>query len=129
MDILKKGEYMQSLDQIWDSVLDILEKNCNKSVYDLWFADTKLIYLDSDKAAITINSDLKKNIIAKRYVTQMIEALAEVIGFELPLEIYSDEHGPVDLQIIHQNEEEREKVLAGWHKAVSRSMKWIEADE
>ena len=63
---------MQSLDQIWDSVLDILEKNCNKSVYDLWFADTKLIYLDSDKAAITINSDLKKNIIAKRYVTQMI---------------------------------------------------------
>ena len=101
---------MQSLDQIWDSVLDILEKNCNKSVYDLWFADTKLIYLDSDKAAITINSDLKKNIIAKRYVTQMIEALAEVIGFELPLEIYSDEHGPVDLQIIHQNEEEREKV-------------------
>ena len=103
---------MQSLDQIWDSVLEILEAKCTKSVYDLWFADTRLIYLDGDKAAITINSDLKKDIIAKRYVNQMIEALEEVIGFELPLQIYSNEHGPVDpdeLGLAEQPKEEDEK--------------------
>ena len=99
---------MQSLDQIWDSVLDILKEKCSKSVYDLWFADTKLIYLDGDKAAITINSDLKKDIIAKRYVTQMIEALEEVIGFELPLQIYSDEHGPVDPEELGLSEKKEE---------------------
>ncbi len=89
---------MQSLDQIWESVLEILKEKCTKSVYDLWFADTKLIFLDSDRAAITINSDLKKDIIAKKYVALMTEVLGEVIGFELQLEIYSDEKGPVDLQ-------------------------------
>jgi glycerol kinase len=35
-----------------------------------------------------------------------------------------------DLSLTPQmEEEEREKMLAGWHRAVSRSMKWIEADE
>jgi len=35
-----------------------------------------------------------------------------------------------DLSLTPQmSEGEREKMLAGWHKAVSRSMKWIEADE
>jgi chromosomal replication initiator protein len=88
---------MQSFDQIWDVVLEILKEKCTKSVYDLWFADTKLIYLDSEKAAVTINSDLKKNIIANKYVSLMTEALSEVIGFETTLEIYSDEHEPVVL--------------------------------
>ena len=44
-----------------------------------------------------------------------------------------DEIGRVwkrDLSLTPQmTEGEREKLLAGWHKAVSRSMKWIEADE
>jgi len=36
----------------------------------------------------------------------------------------------MDLSLTPQmDEQERQKMLAGWHKAVSRSMKWIEADE
>ncbi len=36
----------------------------------------------------------------------------------------------MDLSLTPQMDEaERQKMLSGWHKAVSRSMKWIEADE
>ena len=47
---------MQSLDQIWESVLALLKEKSIKSVYDLWFADTKLVFLDGEKAAVTIDS-------------------------------------------------------------------------
>ena len=57
---------MQSLDQIWESVLSILQEKSTRSVYDLWFKDLRLVYLDGDKAAVVINSDLKKDIIQKR---------------------------------------------------------------
>ena len=62
----KRTDDMQSLDQIWESVLSILQEKSTRSVYDLWFKDLRLVYLDGDKAAVVINSDLKKDIIQKR---------------------------------------------------------------
>ena len=105
----KEGESMQSLDQIWESVLNILREKCTKSVFDLWFADTRLIYLDGDRAAVTINSDLKQDIISKRYVPHMSEALCEVIGFDLPIEVYSCEHDEISSEDILKKDTKKEE--------------------
>ena len=87
----KRTDDMQSLDQIWESVLSILQEKSTRSVYDLWFKDLRLVYLDGDKAAVVINSDLKKDIIQKRYAQPLTEALCEVIGFDPPITVLSDE--------------------------------------
>ena len=50
----KRTDDMQSLDQIWESVLSILQEKSTRSVYDLWFKDLRLVYLDGDKAAVVI---------------------------------------------------------------------------
>ncbi len=98
---------MQSLDQIWASVLTILKEKSTRSVYDLWFADTKLIFLDGDRAAVTIDSDLKKDIVEKRYVAPMTEALCEVIGFDPMIKVVSTEKGKPDIENIFPGEEKK----------------------
>ena len=99
---------MQSLDQIWESVLSILQEKSTRSVYDLWFKDLRLVYLDGDKAAVVINSDLKKDIIQKRYAQPLTEALCEVIGFDPPITVLSDEQGKIDPQKIFEEKKSSE---------------------
>ena len=101
---------MQSLDQIWESVLTILKEKNAKSVYDLWFADTKLIFLDGERAAVTIDSDLKKDIIEKRYVAPMTMALCEVIGFDPEITVFSSEKGVPDVEKLFSPEETQKEV-------------------
>ena len=95
---------MQSLGQIWESVLSLLKEKSTKSVYELWFADTHLVFLDGEKAAVTIDSDLKKDIIEKRYLAPMTTALCEVIGFDPLITVLSTEHGEPDLESIFAEE-------------------------
>ena len=99
---------MQSLDQIWESVLSILQEKSTRSVYDLWFKDLRLVYLDGDKAAVVINSDLKKDIIQKRYAQPLTEALCEVIGFDPPITVLSDEQEKIDPQKIFEEKKSSE---------------------
>ena len=99
----------QSLDQIWNSVLEILKEKSVRSVYDLWFADTRLVFLDGERAAVTINSDLKKDIVEKRYTEPMTAALCEVIGFDPQITVFSTEHGAPDLEKFSAKDEQAEK--------------------
>ena len=104
----KRTDDMQSLDQIWESVLSILQEKSTRSVYDLWFKDLRLVYLDGDKAAVVINSDLKKDIIQKRYAQPLTEALCEVIGFDPPITVLSDEQEKIDPQKIFEEKKSSE---------------------
>ena len=104
----KRTDDMQSLVQIWESVLSILQEKSTRSVYDLWFKDLRLVYLDGDKAAVVINSDLKKDIIQKRYAQPLTEALCEVIGFDPPITVLSDEQEKIDPQKIFEEKKSSE---------------------
>ena len=88
---------MQSLDQIWESVLTYLKDNCRKTAFDLWFKDTRLAFLNGDHAVVVINSDLKKDIIEKQYLTLMSDAMLSVLGFEPEITLLSDEHGQPEI--------------------------------
>ena len=98
----KRTDDMQSLDQIWESVLSILQEKSTRSVYDLWFKDLRLVYLDGDKAAVVINSDLKKDIIQKRYAQPL------TIGFDPPITVLSDEQGKINPQKIFEEKKSSE---------------------
>ncbi len=105
---------MQSLNEIWASVLETLREKSTKSVYDLWFADTKLIFLDGDRAVVTIDSDLKKDIVEKRYTAPMTEALCEIIGFDPLIKVVSTEKGEPDLpKILKEETKTDERFFSG----------------
>ena len=87
----------QSYDEIWATVLDKLQHETAKSVYDLWFADTKLLFLDIERAVVSIGSDLKCDILSKRYAPIVHNTLSEIIGFDIDITFRSSEKGEVDL--------------------------------
>ena len=88
------GMTVQSLDEIWAAIQEVLTAKCSsKSIYELWFKDLKLSYLDAEHAVVTINSDLKANIIKQRYLGMIIEAVCEVMGFDVSVDVLSSEHG------------------------------------
>ena len=60
-----------------------------QSSFDLWFGDFKLTSLDESRAVFSTPTKLRKQILSTRYISLIKEALAEVIGFAVEIEIYS----------------------------------------
>ncbi len=87
----------QSYNAIWASVLDKLKSETAKSVYELWFADTELLFLDNERAVVGIGSDLKADILSKRYMPLVHNAISEIIGFDIEVSFCSTEKGQPDL--------------------------------
>ncbi len=62
-----------------------------QSVFDLWFADLKLVELSEDVAKFTTSTKLRKQILSTKYKENIKEALFEVIGFSVEPQIeYTD---------------------------------------
>ena len=83
---------MQELQSVCAAVLDLVRPRYSPTVFDLWFGDLVLLSLDEEKAVFKINSDFKQNIIQNKYTGVLSEALYEVLGFEVAVEILSTEH-------------------------------------
>ena len=58
-------------------------------VMKLWFNDLKLTVLSNDTAVFMANSDFKRDIVYNRYLDKIKEALFEVIGFEVSVNVRS----------------------------------------
>ena len=59
------------------------------SSFELWFGDFNLTSLDENKAVFSTPTKLRKQILSTRYIGLIKETLAEIIGFEVDIEIFS----------------------------------------
>ena len=65
-----------------------------QSSFDLWFGDFNLTSLDESRAVFSTPTKLRKQILSTRYISVIRDALTEVIGFAVEIEIHSlDEDG------------------------------------
>jgi len=87
---------MNSYSIIWQSVLAHIKDTLPEAAYKLWFPETELFLLDDKRAVIKIPSDLKKNILTTKFSDTIKDALATVIGFNLPIIIVSSEEKEPD---------------------------------
>ncbi|MBP3309095.1 MAG: chromosomal replication initiator protein DnaA [Clostridia bacterium] len=80
---------MDDLQSIVDTMLPILDEKLGiaKSSFNLWFGYFGLVSLDGEKAVFSTINSLRKDILTKKYIGVIREALAEVIGFEVDIEI------------------------------------------
>lgn len=85
--------YNQSYyNEIWSAVLDQIKGEMPVVAFNLWFPETNLILLTPNDAVISIPSDLKKNILEKKFSNTIKNALVSILGFELNVNILSTEH-------------------------------------
>ncbi len=60
-----------------------------QSSFELWFGDFNLTSLDESKATFSTPTKLRKQILSTRFLGVIKETLAEIIGFEVEIEIFS----------------------------------------
>ncbi len=86
---LGKDLAMDDLQSIVDAMLPMLDERLNiaKSSFNLWFGNFNLVSLDDEKAVFSTINSLRQGILVKKYVGDIKEALSEVIGFEVEVEI------------------------------------------
>lgn len=82
---------MNELMEISAALKEVLkEKNSlPQSSFDLWFGEFNLTSLDESQAVFTTPTKLRKQILSTRYISLIKEALEDVIGFQVEIEIRS----------------------------------------
>lgn len=80
-------------DKTWQSVRDCLREmlGLSDTVFNLWFGETALEYMDGSDAVISVPTEFKRGIISERYMAKLSEALLAVIGRELTVTLTSRE--------------------------------------
>ena len=84
---------MNELNDILVALVNELEPKVNASptIFRIWFGDFKLVSLDESLAVFTTPTVLRRNIIDSKYRDLIRETLAELIGFEVNIEIHSED--------------------------------------
>ena len=84
---------MSELNAITEQVLGIIKANFEKTptIFNLWFDKLQLVSLSEEKAVFKTPTPLKQKILKKQYYSIVLEALCEVIGFEVELDFTLDD--------------------------------------
>ena len=82
--INRKGFYqMNSIADIWKSVLDILSVNLTSVAINTWFNDCQAIELKNNQLVLYIPSSYKKSIIEERFLNILKDALHDIFSCEM----------------------------------------------
>ena len=81
---------MDELTDISSALKELLREKTDstKTTFDLWFGELNITALTEDKAVISTPTKLRKNILSTRFKKVIKECLAEIIGFEVDIEIF-----------------------------------------
>lgn len=82
---------MDELLMISSAMKDILREKIGTphSSFELWFGDFNLTSLDESRATFSTPTKVRRQILSTRYIKLIKETLAEIIGFEVEVEIVS----------------------------------------
>ncbi len=97
---------MDSLKEIWAQVLAKIQTipGYTDATFNLWFRDLELMHLTNTYAVVNTKTQLRKSILANRYIDVLEQVLSEVIGFEVPitLDVY-EEHNYVKIKVFEKD--------------------------
>ncbi len=79
------------LQEIWDSVAAPFSELLSTSSFDLWFGSVRLVFLNEDTALLTVDRDLKRNILNDKYLDPIRDNFYNVLGFEVDVAIFAGE--------------------------------------
>ena len=76
---------MNSLDDIWQSVLDMLGDKLSSTARNTWFSDCRPIELGDRRLVLQTTSDFKRSLIQQRFEKYIKEALSELFACEFEI--------------------------------------------
>ena len=82
---------MNSITDVWNSVLDILRQSVTETAMNTWFADCEPVELHDGCLTICAQNDFKRNIISERFADSIRGALRDLFSGEFDLQILTRE--------------------------------------
>ena len=80
---------MNSLNDIWQSILEVLSKKLTPTAMNTWFDDCTPVGLDENCLVLHSPSEFKGNIINTRYGSIIKEALSDLFSQDFDLQVLS----------------------------------------
>ncbi len=87
---------MQTFHDIWEPIRRALSEQFSETIMELWFNHLELAALSDTTAVMISDSDMKADIIGKRYGETLAATFEEIIGFPVEIAVVSEEHGEID---------------------------------
>lgn len=100
---------MKSFHDVWELSINNLKESGKISnvAYDMWIGCITPLSLDSEKAVLHVPSDFQRNIILEKYSSFIKESLENTLGFDVAIEILTEEEKP--MQAFSSNNTESEE--------------------
>ncbi|MBP3917665.1 MAG: chromosomal replication initiator protein DnaA [Clostridia bacterium] len=89
---------MQSFHDIWEPVRKALAEKFTETIMELWFNHLELAALSDTMVVLISDSDMKAEIIGKRYRDALAATFEDILGFPVEVAIVSEENrtAPID---------------------------------
>lgn len=98
---------MQSFKDVWEKALVLLKNELNITSYDSWIKLLIPMKMENDVAYFCVSTLFQKSIIDKKYKKEVERAISDVMGFEVGVQIMTeDEVPPRFREIAHKKHEE-----------------------
>jgi len=81
---------MNSIDDVWNKVLDIMGKDLPMTAFDTWFNDCNAVKFSDNRLFIHTPSEFKKNVIEDRYAERIKSALSELFAGDIDIVVLDD---------------------------------------
>lgn len=77
---------MNTMTELWKSVVEYIKERINETVYNVWFFDIDLLDFQNKTAKLLFTTDFKKKTVCHEYDALIREAFKAVCGFECNIE-------------------------------------------
>lgn len=78
---------MNSMGDVWLSVLDILKENLTPVAISTWFDECEVVDITKDALILSVPSDFKRGVIKNRFVKQIQNAVSAIFGSDMSVEL------------------------------------------
>ncbi len=82
---------MNSLDDIWSSVLELMGKELTGVAINTWFSECRIAALSEKSVTLMVPSDFKRGVIEARFLPTVKSALAQIFACEMEVSLVGEE--------------------------------------
>ncbi len=97
---------MQSFKDVWDKALVILENDLNSTSFESWIKLLVPMKMENDVAYFCVSTLFQKSIIDKKYKTEVESAISNVMGFDVTMQVMTEEEVPPRFREMSQRKNE-----------------------
>ena len=95
---------MESFDALFDMAKNYCKQEISDTAYELWIECLNPLELDDNKAVLSVKTPFQRDIIKKKYSPLLKAAFLELMGFEVDVEIVSQDEKSVKKENTYQPE-------------------------